>query len=101
MEIKIYKNEQEKICFQLNEEGEKEFNYDSFDYLIDLTYNNDENINFVNEKELDDYKILLDGIINESRKADYRTAVNKAKESKDSLEIAKADLDNRNEQNTN
>ena len=41
MEIKIYKNEQEKNCFQIDNGEEREFNYDNFDYLIDETYNND------------------------------------------------------------
>ena len=38
MEIKILKNEKEKICFKINDEDEREFVYDNFDYLIDLTY---------------------------------------------------------------
>ena len=45
MEIKILKNEKEKICFKINDEDEREFVYDNFDYLIDLTYNNDEVVN--------------------------------------------------------
>ena len=31
MEIKIYKNEQEKNCFQIDNGEEREFNYDNFD----------------------------------------------------------------------
>ena len=68
MEIKIYKNEQEKNCFQIDNGEEREFNYDNFDYLIDETYNNDKVIKFINDEEFEDYKKLLDGIISESRK---------------------------------
>ena len=99
MEIKIFKNEQEKICFQLNNEEEREFNYDNFDYLIDVTYNNDEKINFTNDEEFDDYKKLLEGIIVESRKEDYRTAVKSAIESKEKLEIEEATVGVNDEQN--
>lgn len=86
MEIKILKNEKEKICFKINDEDEREFVYDNFDYLIDLTYNNDEVVNILCDEDYDDYKKLLEGIISESRKDDYRTAVNNAIEGNKKLE---------------
>lgn len=86
MEIKILKNEKEKICFKINDEDEREFVYDNFDYLIDLTYNNDEVVNILCDEDYDDYKKLLEGIISESRKDDYRTAVNNAIEANKKLE---------------
>ena len=93
MEIKIYKKEQEKNCFQIDNGEEREFNYDNFDYLIDETYNNDKVIKFINDEEFEDYKKLLDGIISESRKEDYRKAVNAAIESKTALENEESALD--------
>ena len=92
MEIKILKNEKEKICFKINDENEREFTYDSFDYLIDLIYNNDEEVNINCDEDYDDYKKLLEGIITESRKDDYRTAVNKAIETNKKLEEAEKKL---------
>lgn len=86
MEIKILKNEKENICFKINDEDEREFVYDNFDYLIDLTYNNDEVVNILCDEDYDDYKKLLEGIISESRKDDYRTAVNNAIEANKKLE---------------
>lgn len=97
MEIKIYKNEQGKNCFQIDNGEEREFNYDSFDYLIDETYNNDKVIKFINDEEFEDYKKLLDGIISESRKEDYRKAVNDAIESKTALENEESNLDSSKE----
>lgn len=86
MEIKILKNEKEKICFKINDEDEREFVYDNFDYLIDLTYNNDEVVNILCDEDYDDYKKLLEGIISEARKDDYRTAVNNAMDANKKLE---------------
>lgn len=86
MEIKILKNEKEKICFKINDEDEREFVYDNFDYLIDLTYNNDEVVNILCDEDYDDYKKLLEGIISEARKDDYRTAVNNAIDANKKLE---------------
>lgn len=86
MEIKILKNEKEKICFKINDEDEREFVYDNFDYLIDLTYNNDEIVNILCDEDYDDYKKLLEGIISEARKDDYRTAVNNAIDANKKLE---------------
>ena len=87
MEIKINRNEKGKVLFQINDEAEREFTYDNFDHLIDLTYNNNEEIKFVNDDELSDYKQLLNGIITESRKEDDREAVNNAINSKSELEF--------------
>lgn len=86
MEIKILKNEKEKICFKINDKDEREFVYDNFDYLIDLTYNNDEVVNILCDEDYDDYKKLLEGIISEARKDDYRTAVNNAIDANKKLE---------------
>lgn len=46
----------------------------------------------MNDDELNDYKQLLDGIITESRKDDYREAVNNALNSKTELEFAEMSL---------
>lgn len=78
MEIKILKNLHDKICFKMDDEVEREFTYDNFDYLIDSVYGNDEKVSIVCEENYEDYKKLLEGIIEESRKDDYRTAVNNA-----------------------
>lgn len=85
MEIKIYKNEKDKICFKLND-VEYEFKYESFDILIDTFYNNDVEIKYQADEDLDEYKKLIEGIINGARTDDYRAAVIEAKKSKEELE---------------
>ena len=85
MEIKIYKNEKDKICFKLNE-VEYEFKYESFDTLIETFYNNDVEIKYQVDEDLDEYKKLIEGIINGSRTEDYRTAVLEATRAKEALE---------------
>lgn len=88
MEIKIFKNKNDKICFKVNSQEDKEFTYDSFDYLIDLVYDNDEKVEIDCDDDYEDYKKLLEGIILESRKDDYRAAINNAKESNIKLSSA-------------
>ena len=85
MEIKIYKNEKDKICFKLNE-VEYEFKYESFDTLIETFYNNDVEIKYQVDEDLDEYKKLIEGIIKGSRTKDYRTAVLEATRAKEALE---------------
>lgn len=84
MEI-IVKKENDITCFVLNGES-LEFNYDSFNKLIDTVYSNDDEITFDVEENLEEYQKLLRSIIEESRKEDFREAVNNSKIAKKKLD---------------
>ncbi len=86
MEIKILKKEDGEIIFNINGE-ENKFEYDNFDKLIEVVYNNDEIVSYDVPEELKEYKELLDGIIKGARTQDYREAVRMAKEASNELLI--------------
>lgn len=87
MKIKIERKQDGEIVFFIDTE-ERKFEYESFDYLIEMIYKDDETIQYENEDDLKEYKELIQGIIEGARTQDYRQAVEKAKEVKEKLENA-------------
>lgn len=85
IEIKIYKNIDEIICYSMRDK-EFLFTYDSFEELIDTVLFNDEEYQINCEEEFEEYKKLLNGIIQGVKTEDFREAVKNAAESKKNLE---------------
>lgn len=86
MKINIYKDENGKMFFKLNNDKPFEFVYDNFEKLIDNVYQNNDEIKYMFDKEYEEYKQLLEGIIIESRKQDFRDAVTAVNSAIDELE---------------
>ncbi len=80
MEIKIFKKEK-KVLLTIDKEEPQEFNFDTLDCLIDrIVENNDEiNINCDNN-DLNNYKILLDNLVDETQTDDFKNAFKHVKE---------------------
>lgn len=77
MEINIKKNEENKICFNLDSE-EYEFNYEGLDVFINKFYSTNEEVKINCDDEYNEYRNLLEKILVECRKDDYVKAVNNA-----------------------
>lgn len=91
MEIDIRKNEENKICFKLDDK-EYEFNYEGLDVFIDKFYSTDDEVKINCDDEFNEYRNLLQKILVECRKDDYVKAVNNAIESQKEID----ELDNEN-----
>ena len=98
MEITIFKSEDEKIMFKLNEE-DYEFDYNGLDKFIETFYSNNEKVNFKCDEEYKEYEKLLENILTECRKEDYVSAVNGAIKSQEELEEAEKELSDENDEN--
>ena len=91
MKIEIKRKDDGEIVFVVDN-VEKKFEYDDFDCLIEMVYDNDDAIEYENEvEELKEYKNLINGIIVGARTQDYREAVAKAKASENALQAAEND----------
>lgn len=85
MKISIIKKEDGEIFFCIDGEEHK-FEYEEFDKLIEIVYDNDAEVVYEAVEELREYEELLKGIISGARTDDYREAVKKAKEANEKLE---------------
>ena len=86
MEIKINKKEDGTVVYKYDEK-EREFNYDNLDCFIEV-YNKTDEVNYIVEDGLEEYKALLEEIVLESRKQDYIEAIETAKKSTQKFENA-------------
>jgi hypothetical protein len=86
IELEVKKNEDEsKIGFVMNGKF-YDFNYESFEKLIESALKNDEEINIMGLNEYEEYKKLLNDIINGCRTDDFKNAVASAKEALTEIE---------------
>ena len=85
MAINIIKKEDSKIYFTLNR-TDYEFNYEGLDAFIEAFYSNTEEATIECEDEFNEYKQLLQKILEECRKDDYIKAVNEAIESQKAID---------------
>src|SRR5574344_1485210 len=85
MKINILKKDNGKIVFEFDE-TEYEYDYDGLDKFIEKSYSNNDEVEINCDDEFEEYKILLNNILIECRKDDFKNAVNKAIESNKELE---------------
>lgn len=91
MEIEIKKKEDGEVVFE-SEGIEYKFEYEELDKLIEQVYANDDTVTINTNEELAEYKELIRNIVSESRKQDYREAVQKAKEAAEKLEEVESEI---------
>jgi hypothetical protein len=77
MEIKVFKKEDNTKVFEI-EEKLYEFSYDSLAMIITMFTSNDDEIKYVYDEDLSDYKSLLEKIIEGCRTEDFREALKTA-----------------------
>ena len=85
MTINIKRKEDSKIYFTMKE-VDYEFNYEGLDAFIELFYSNDEDVSITCDEEFNEYKQLLERILEECRKDDYIKAVNDAIDSQKEID---------------
>lgn len=87
MEIKLIKEDTGKIKI-LFLDFKYDLNYEGFEKIIDSVYDNKEEVTIICDSELNEYKELIQSIVEESRKDDFIKTVNTAKQAKKELEEA-------------
>lgn len=86
IKLVVKRNEDEsKMGFEIKETF-YDFNYESFEKLIDITLDNNEEIVIEGLDEYEEYKKLLNDIVNGCRTDDFKNAVTAAKESIEEIE---------------
>ena len=85
MTINIIKKEDNIIYFEMKD-NYYEFNYDGLDVFIESFYSNKEEVIIKCDEEFNEYKQLLEKILEQCRSDDYVKAVKDAEESQKALD---------------